>query len=482
MLDDFKTYSGNRIVSRFIDPAEAANRQEREELYAGLEEAGIRKITINKTNKDGSLSQQIIFPGAIIWYKDRQLAVNLMSANRILSSEMVLNASLETLEYELIKTVNMLSIDSIGRVAFTAGHGEPGRAEVYDLGKTFANFYNVEFKAINGQLNALDAYRAVIIARPREPFDEKDKFIIDRYIMRGGRVMWLIDGAHVNTDSLSVLGMTLALPLELNLDDQLFTYGARINQCVVQDIVSHGIAVTLTDGSSNATLAPWLYYPLAEPQQNHAITKNLNPVWLRYAGEIDTVGRNGEIRKSVLLQTSELSRIKGLPFKISLDEVQSMPERQQFNKSFCITAVLLEGKFPSIYYNRSVKKLFPELQEKQPEKSVDTKMLVVACGNIACNDVRSTPNGTVPASPLGYDRFTRETFSNREFLVNALNYLTDDDGLMKLRNRKFEMRLLNKPKVADELLKWQVINLVLPMILLIAGGLAYNQWRRYRYR
>jgi len=481
MLDDFKTYSGNRVVYRFIDPADAPNRQEREELYAALEGEGIQKITVNIPNKDGSLSQQIIFPGAILSYKDRYSTVNLMSNNRMLPSSMVINASQEVLEYELIKTVNMLSVDSIGCVAFITGHGELSWTETEDLAREFANFYDVVPKAINGQLDALDSYKAVIIAKPRTPFDEKDKFVIDRYIMRGGKVMWLLDGAIVNIDSLENTGVTIALPSQLHLEDQLFMYGARINRTVVQDIESNIIKVTLADGSSQIVSAPWLYFPLANPSPNHVITRNLNPVWLRYASDIDTVGRDGSVRKSVLLQTSLLSRTRDLPFLISIDEVQRPLSQQQFNKPHRIIAVLLEGQFPSVFRSRNARNLFPELQEKQAEKSVATKMLVVADGDIARNDVRFTQHGAVPAFRLGYDKNTGDTFANKDFLVNALNYLTDDAGLMNLRNREFKMRLLNKQKIIDERMKWQAINLALPMLLLIAGAIGYNRWRRFSY-
>ena len=482
MLDDFKTYSGNRIVYNFIDPSDADNAQEREENFAILEEEGIRRITVGKTNKDGSQSAQIIFPGAIFYYKNRIASVNLLSTNQSIHWEMRLNASFESLQYELIKTVNMVSADSIGHIAFIHGHGELNRAETFDLGTEFANYYEVERKAINGQLNALDPYKAIIIAKPREAFDEKDKFVIDRYIMRGGKVIWLIDGAHVNTDSLYTQSMTFALHQELNLEDQLFNYGVRINPSVVQDIVANQIGITLTDGSSQPTLAPWLYYPLVEPSPRHPITRNLDLVWLRYPGYIDTLGRNSEVRKSVLLQTSPMSRVRGLPSMISLNEVQRPTERQHFNNQNLITAVLLEGQFPSVFRNRNAQIMFPELQEQQAPKSIETKMIIVADGDIARNDVRNTQQGQVPSpNPLGFDRNSHLTFGNKEFLVNSLNYLTDDAGLMNLRNREFKLRLLNKQKVAEELFKWQIINLVLPMFLLLAGGLAYNRWRRYRY-
>jgi len=480
MLDDFRVHSGSRIVVRFFDPTDAANAAEREDRFVSLEENGLRRISIHKTNRDGSLSQQIIFPGAIILYKDRQASVNLLNNNSMLPPEAAINASLETLEYELIKTINLLSTDSIGTIALTTGRGELRRAEIYDLGRELSNFYNVEFQTIDGQLDALDRFEAVIIAKPQEPFDEKDKFIIDRYIMRGGKVMWLIDGARVYTDSLVSMGMTFALANELNLEDQLFTYGVRVNYGVVQDVMSNFITV-IPDGSSQFVPAPWLYYPLVVPSPNHAITRNLAPVWHRYVSEIDTVGRDGNIRKTVLLQTSEWSRVRNVPVMIRLSEVQQPVHPQHFNRSHCITAVLLEGSFPSVFRHRNVRHLFPELQERQAERSVETKMIVVADGDIARNDVRNTPQGPIPSNPLGFDRNTNQTFANREFLINAINYLTDDAGLMNLRNREFTLRLLNRQKVTNDLLKWQVINIVLPMILLIVGGIIYNRQRRYRY-
>ncbi len=483
MLDDFRGYARHRIVYHLIDPSDVTNPKEREQFYIGLEDAGLRKITVNKKNKDGSQSQQVVFPGAIMTYKDRQSAVNLLNDNRIQSSEMVLNASLGNLEYGLAKTINLLSVDSIGHVAFTTGHGELSMvSEVYDLAREFANYYHVDTKAINGQLDALDRYKAVVIAKPQKAFDEKDKFVIDRYIMRGGKVMWLIDAIDVNLDSLYTTGMTFALVSDLNLYDQLFTYGIRINTDIIEDIGSYNTTpVKLADGSSRVTLAPWLYYPLLNPSPDHSITRNLNPVWLRYASDIDTLGMNSGIRKTVLLRSSPASRTKPAPFMISLSEVERMPDPQSFNKPHRIVSVLLEGKFPSVFRSRNARNMFPGLQEKQAETSVETKMVVVSDGDIARNDIRNTPKGLVAASPLGYDRYTEQTFGNKEFLTNALSYLTDDVGLMNLRNREFQLRLLDKQKVITELLKWQIINVLFPVVILACGGLIYGRWRRYRY-
>jgi len=486
MLDDFKTYSGSRIVYRFIDPNEDADRQEREKRYESLENAGIRSVPFFKENKDGSQSQQIVFPGAMFSYKDRRSVANLFNNKDIPSDDVALNMSLEALEYELIKTINLLSTDSIGRVAFTTGHGELSRAEIYDFCDEFvnANPFHIDLIAINGRLNVLDTFKAVIIARPCDAFDDKDKFVIDRYIMRGGKALWLLNGAEVNTDSLFARGMTFALPLKLNLEDILFIYGVRINPNVVQDVLLFNeMPLILGEGASRTTTTvPWFYYPVMIPSSNHVITRNVGPVWFRYASDLDTVEQDKGIRKTVLLQTSEWTRTRSVPFMINLSEIERKPEQEQFNKPHRITAVLLEGQFPSVFRSRNARNLFPDLQEKQAEKSVDTKMIVVSDGDIARNDVTTTARGVVPSgNPLGYDRYTRMTFANKDFLINALNYLVDDSGLMNLRNRELKMRLLNKQKMIDEQLKWQMINLVLPMLLLVIGGLAYNRWRIYRY-
>ncbi len=482
MLDDFKSYAGHRMSYQFIDPSEAENAQIREQRYVDLESAGLRPIEVNKKNKDGSMSQQIIFPGAVVTYKGRQLAVNLLRNNREQPAEVNLNNSIEMLEYELIKTISSLNTDSIEKIAFTIGHGELAKAETYDLALEFANYYDVDRKLINGQPNALDAYKAIIIAKPQQAFDEKDKFVLDRYIMRGGKVMWLIDAVNVNTDSLFSTGITFALAADLNLDDQLFTYGVRINPSLIQDIVHNEIPVTTSSGeSSQISLAPWLYYPLLTPSPQHPVTRNLNPVWLRYANDIDTVGTSQHIRKTALLQSSSLSKIRTIPCIISLGEVEHLPAQQEFNKPYRVAAVMLEGEFPSVFRSRNVKTMFPGLQEKQAEMSQPTKMLVVADGDIARNDIRNTPQGAAPAYPLGYDRYTQRTFGNKDFLINALSYLTDDIGLMHLRNREFQLRLLNKQKMANERVKWQIINICLPVFILIGGGLAYGRWRKNRY-
>ena len=479
MLDDFKTYSGSRISYRLIDPSDAESAKEREQRYAELHDAGLRPVEIKKKNKDGSLSQQIIFPGAILSRKDRQLAVNLLRNDFGLSPEDKLNSSMEALEYELIKTIHNLSNDSIEKVAFLEGHGELSEAETFDLTMELSNYYQVDRGAINNNPDILTPYRAVIIAKPRTAFTEKEKFVIDRYIMRGGKVMWLIDAVEVNTDSLQSSGFTPVLAAGLNLEDQLFTYGARINPVVVQDELSAQIPVTT--GNSQPALAPWLYYPLMYPSPDHPATRRLNIVWLRYTGNIDTVGMNPNVRKTILLRSSDVSRAKSVPFMISLDEVSRMPERRQFDKPRQTTAVLLEGKFLSVFRSRNARSLFPELREEQTEVSADTKMVVVADGDIARNDVRNTPQGFVPSNPLGYDRYSRQTFGNKEFLVNVLNYLTDDVGLMKLRNRDFRLRLLDARKVADRQTALKIINLALPMAIVILGGLAYTFRRKRRY-
>ncbi|MDR2036856.1 MAG: gliding motility-associated ABC transporter substrate-binding protein GldG [Bacteroidales bacterium] len=482
ILDDFKSYSRDRLSYHFINPSDAVDTKDREHFYQELEKIGLRKTSVNITNKDGNLSQQTIFPGTVISYKDRMVAVNLLSDNRVLSPDVILNASIESLEYELIKAIHLLSVDSIGKIAFIIGHGELSRAETYDFAFECANSHDVDRKIIDGQIDALDDYKAIIIAKPQKAFEEKDKYIIDQYIMRGGKVMWLMDAVDVNTDSLFSIGYTFALASQLNLEDQLFNYGVRVNPYLIQDVNNNGIPVTLADGSSQPTPAPWLYYPVVTPSANHVITRYLNPVWLRYANDIDTVGSSSDITKTVLLQSSQISRIKTAPFMIYLDEVTQIIDKKQFNKPHRITAVLLEGKFPSLYRSRNAKSLFPDLDKKQITSSVETKMIVVSDGDIARNDVRNTPQGQVASTnPLGYDRYSRHPFGNKDFLVNAVDYLTDDAGLMKLRNREFQLRLLNKQKVAKEQVKWQIINVVLPVILIICGGILYGRWRKYKY-
>jgi ABC-2 type transport system permease protein len=482
LLDEFRWYSPVNIRYDFIDPLEEPDPGIRRNITAQLYKSGLQPTNIQVKQKDGSTMQKIIFPGAIISYAGVDVAVNLLKNNPGVNAEINLNNSIQSLEYEFISMIRNLNSDKIEKVAFIEGHGELDELQTGDITKSLANFYQVDRGTIGGKYGCLDNYEAVIIAKPMQRFNESDKFVIDQYIMKGGRVLWLLDVARVSLDSL-LDGSTFAFYSPLNLDDQLFRYGIRINPDLVKDIQCHVIPVNkgLVGGTPQWSLSPWYYFPVISPADNHPVTKSLNMIKLEFASSIDTVGEPGYIKKDILLATSPYTKRVQLPEMVSLRESDIAPDESEYKTANVPVGMLLEGSFESVFKNRAV----PEGVSGSPAEirttGAGTSMIVVSDGDIIRNEVMSTPDGPV-IEPLGYDRYTSQVFGNADFILNAVNYMTDETGLITLRGREFKLRLLDRQKVLDEKLKWELINLALPMILIILIGVAMDIYRKKAYR
>jgi len=322
----------------------------------------------------------------------------------------------------------------------------------------------------------------VIMAGPTEKVSESDKLVLDQYIMGGGKILWFIDGVNVSIDSLSRGATTLAFPNQHNLDDILFRYGVRINPTLIQDMQCAVIPVNvaLEGQDSRFAPAPWVYYPLLNAPEVNPITRNLNLIKSQFVSVLDTVGLNSEVRKDFLLWTSEYSRVLDVPLFINLRQIERSPLEREFNRSFLPIAVLLEGFFPSAFTNRSLSAFNNNNPFHFKERSVPTRMIVVADADIIRNEVNRRGDGAY-ISPLGYDRYTNQTFGNKELVINMVNYLYDDKGLMNLRTREFKLRLLDRKKIMENRIKWQVINLTLPSIVLLVIGIIWLIIRRKRY-
>jgi gliding-associated putative ABC transporter substrate-binding component GldG len=381
----------------------------------------------------------------------------------------------------MIQTISTVSSDTIYKVAFVEGHDEIPEIEVADITLNLAKFFTVDRGVIGGRPGIMDKYAAIVIAGPEKSFDEKDKLVIDQYIMNGGKVLWLYDEVKVNEDSL-VYGETIALYRPLNIEDQLFKYGIRINPSIIQDMECLLIPMgVLNPGSDKQTVPmPWLYYPLLNPSVKNPITRNLNKVLGKFVNYIDTVGRDPDIKKTVLLTTSGNSRIINPPVLISLKEAALTPDESQFNKSHLPVAVLLTGKFHSAFRNMMVNDLVEDKSYKIETESKETKMIVVADPDMIRNDVSRTGATENPIA-LGYDRYTEQTFGNKDFLINCLNYLVDNNGIMTLRSRELKMRILDKTVIKQKRLMIQTINIAAPVLLVILAGLLYGIIRRKLY-
>lgn len=481
MLEEFRTASGKKLDYDFINPSGGSSREEREALYKSLISKGLNPVNIQAGDEEGGSSQRIIFPGMIVNYNGAEVPVNFLKNNPLISAEENLLHSIEGLEYEMIQAVAVITSDTIRKVAFLEGHGEYSEVEVADITLNLAKYFTIDRGVIGGMPGILDQYSALIIAGPSREFDEKDKFVIDQYIMNGGKVIWLLEEVNVNNDSL-VYGETAALYRPLNIEDQLFRYGARINPVIIKDLDCMIIQLAvMTEGTRQQFVpVPWVYFPLLSPSPDHPITRNINKVKGEYVNFIDTVGLDAAIKKTVLLTTSRYTRSVSPPYIISLREAEETPDERDYNRSNLPVAVLLEGTFRSAFRNRLPDQLYGRTSSPVRTESKETKMIVIADGDITRNEVRRTGNIEAPY-PLGQDKYTGEMFGNRDFIVNCLNYMIDDNGIMELRSRELKSRLIDKPRIKREKLKWQAVNVVFPVLFVILSGIAYSYFRKRKY-
>ncbi len=481
MLDEFRIASGKKIDYEFINPSEGRDAKQRQASYQSLINKGLNPINIQAGDAEGGSTQKIIFPGMLINCNGVEVPVNFLKNNPSLSYEQNILHSVEGLEYELIQNIATLSSDTVYKIAFIEGHDEIPEIETADLTLNLAKFFTIDRGIIGGKPGILDDYAAVIIAGPEKEFNESDKLVLDQYIMNGGKVIWLFDEVAVNADSL-IFGETVGLYRPLNIEDQIFMYGARVNPAIVQDLECMIIRLKIGTGSTNQQIvpAPWVYYPLLIPSANHPVTRNLNRVKGEFTNYIDTVGLDTAIKKTVLLSTSKNSRTLSPPLIVSLKEAELTPDEKDFNKSGLPVAVLLEGVFPSVFRNRTVSNLTDDKNFKIRSKSRKTRLIVIADADIIRNEVRRTGVEETPL-PLGQDKYTGQMFGNRDFLINCLNYLVDDHGIMGLRSRELKMRLLNKMKVKSEKTEWQMINVLGPAVLVILAGFIFNYFKKRNY-
>jgi ABC-2 type transport system permease protein len=481
MLEEFRIASGRKIDYEFINPSGAKDIHQREIQYQTLVKKGLIPLRLEAGDAEGGSTQKIIFPGMIVNYNGVEVPVNFLENNQSIPYEQNILHSVEGLEYEMIQTISTLSSDTVKRVAFIEGHGEIPEIETADITYNLAKFFTIDRGTISGKPGILDKYSAVIIAGPEKVFSESDKLVLDQYIMNGGKVLWLIDEVAVNSDSL-VFGESVGLYRPLNIEDQLFRYGARINPVIVQDIECVPIRLMVMSGGTRQQVvsAPWIYYPLLKPSANHPITRNLNRVEGQFVNYIDTVGLDPAIKKKILLSTSGFSRTISPPVIIRLKEAEQPLVEKEFNKPNLPVAVLLEGIFPSAFKNRPVTNLTEDKNIRIKTESNRTRMIVIADADIIRNEVKRSGSQETPL-PLGKDKYTLQEYGNKDFLINCLNWLVDNTGIMELRSRELKLRLLNTHEIKTQRFKWQVINIAGPILIVILAGLLYTYFRRRIY-
>ncbi len=463
------TAINNHVKFKFIDPLEQAE----ELIKIGLQPSRL------SVQEDGKLSEAIVFPWATITYKGKTENISLLTEVSVENQEQQLQNSIENLEYAFSDAIHKVSSEKTQTIAILKGNGELDDIYLVSFLSELSKYYKLAPFTLDSvsshpqkTLEQLSEYDLTIIAKPTEEFTEKEKFTLDQYITNGGKSLWLIDNVTAELDSLMLTGQSLAFNKKLNLTDLLFSYGVRINYNLIKDAYSS--TIRLADGNTgNKTQFNdyiWHYHPLITSKNNHPITKNIDPVNLRFANTIDTL--KNSIKKTPLLQSSDFSKAVGTPVIISLVDISKKPEKKDYNKGNQTLGVLLEGEFTSAYANRV--KPFETLLFK--DKSESNKMVVIADGDIIANEL-------VKGQPidLGVDKYTSVRYGNADFLMNTINYLLDDSGLLQLRSKTIQLQYLDKEKAYTERTFWQSINVVVPLIILILFGGIYTFIRKKKY-
>jgi ABC-2 type transport system permease protein len=477
-LDEMQRYAGDNLSYEFIDPSALPDETKRKELYKLLSDKGIIPTSLEEKSK-GKQSSRLIFPGALIYYQGNERSVMLLKDQTGRSPAQMLNNSIQNLEFELTSAIAKITNLKPPRIAFIEGHDELPQKNIADIATSLAGVYELKRVKIEGKLSALKGFKTIIIAKPMLPFDEKDKFIIDQFIMNGGNVLWLIDGMIAEMDSLSDRNEILAISNNLNLEDMIFRYGARVNYDLVQDVVAAPIPVVTgyVGDKPKTSLLPWTYFPISIPESRHPVVFNINPVRFQFASSIDTIGLPG-IKKTILLTSSEYSRTQRSPARISLEILRQKPDLNQFQKKYLPLAVLLEGSFNSLYENRIPPAIAQSEEIGFIAKGKPAKMIIVGDGDAIRNDFRKATNQVMP---LGFDRYTGETYGNKTFLLNAIDYLTDESGIINTRSKEFKLRIFDTPKLEASKETWQLIVTAGPVLMVICLGIFKNVMRKRKY-
>jgi ABC-2 type transport system permease protein len=479
-LTDLQQVGKKSVYIRKVDPYKEVAAKERNAYFDELFRRGIVPSDLRIKTEQG-ITTKLVFPSVVLHYKDKSVVLNLLKNDPAQPAEENLNRSIEMLEYEMMNAIRTLLREKPVHIAFLEGHQEADSLQVLDFSTILSSDFVTSRVNCDKLLLNPDSVSVLIVANPQSKFDERDKFIIDQFVMKGGKLIWLIDPVKVSLDSLSEGMTTLALPVENNLGDQLYHYGVRLNNDLIQDAECIQIKVnTAPSGASpNYSSAPWYFSPLLHPLQSHPIGKYVNPLSAEFVSSIDTVGENLSIKKSVLLSSSPFSRRNEAPLLVNLRMIDVTPTRNFFNKSNLITGLLLEGKFTSVFKNRMIE--FPGIPGgfKPILESLPTKMAVFSDGGLLSNKVNRASK-ELKTAPLGYDRVSKITWGNRDFFFNLVQYFTDDASLIELRGKNWQLRVLDKVKVNAQgnLFKW--LNILLPLLIILIGGILFTWNRKYR--
>ena len=463
LLDEYAA-ANNNIIVNFVNPLEGEEHPE--SVIQELINNGYQPLQITQ-NEAGKSSIEYIFPWAIISDGKKSERVRLFVNKLGATDQEQVQNSVQKLEYNFTDALYKFALDKKKKIAILRSNGALEDIYMADFLKTAREYYfiapfTLDSVATNPEktLHDLEKFDLLLVPKPTEPFTDAQKQVVDQYIMNGGRALWLIDNVAVSLEDMyKTGGMTMAMPVNLNLTDMFFQYGFRINYTLVNDLYFSEIIVATGDGSQTRYMPiPWVYNPLVISGNNHLINNHLDAVRFQFANSIDTL-KNG-VKKTVLLASSPFSKADGTPREINLRFDPNNQNKEAYKHGNIPLAVLLEGEFNSVYKDR----IRPINLKEKSDRSKPTKMLVVADGDIIKNDIDSKNN--IPLE-LGFDKWTSKYYDNKSFLQNALNYLLDDTEFLSLRNKKVQLAFLDKQKVAESVSSWQIKVFVYPLLLLI---------------
>lgn len=506
ILNEYRLASDGKIKFDFEDILADKDIKEKEAILKDIFQKGLQ-IEQPDVRPDEAPTQKYILPSGIVFYKGKEYPINLLKRQFGKSLEVEINNSIELLEYEIGTAIRKgLSGKSI-KVAFSSGHGELSSTQTADIANSLSEFYSLDRINLNlrdsncyknfasdvvnnpqkpvfsilveGLINQLKSYKGLIIAKPTLEFTEPEKYILDQYVMNGGKIIFLVENLLAEMDSVAKYGQVMTVNHSHNLDDILFQYGVKVKPNLVQDIQCHGIPA-INQQTNRPGFWPWIFYPLFSAVDDNPVSRNLENVWGRYCSTIDTTSRK-TLKKTVLLRSSPQSRVAANPVLISLDILKNRQDPSNFRNGNQISAVLVEGEFISPFrYRDGVKRSFDLPFSESIERN---SMIVISDGDLIRNQVSS--DGRV--YPLGYDKFASKQFStpvefaNKKFFLNCVDYLCDENNLIEVRSKEVILRLLDKSKLKNEKLFWQSFNMILPILIILIFGFVNSFYRKRRW-
>jgi ABC-2 type transport system permease protein len=478
MLTDMQAYSARHLQFEFVEPLAGIAADKQADVIKDLQSKGIDATNLS-VKTDNGLTQKIIFPAALVTCGDKQVAVKLLQTRVGLSDEEILNNSVQNLEYAFASATKKAISTGKRAIGFTEGHDELTDRQLNDALKSLSDGFMVgrlDLKTI--PFSSLMNVALLVVAKPDKPFTELEKFKMDQYLMRGGKILWSIDQVSAELDSLHGHNQQLAFNKQLNLDDQLFSYGIRINYNLIADMSCVQIPVSTGNigGQSQMQMVPWLFYPLFVPESKHPLVKNLDGIHSQFASSIDTLGVKGT-QKTIILSTTPFNKTLTTPRVLSLQMLEETPDPKTFRSPQKAVGVLLEGNFVSDFKDRPIPAGMTEKVDNIAQ-SKPTKMIVLSDGDIFRNQISS--DGFT--YPLDVDKYNPQNrYGNKNLLLNIADYMTDDSGLIALRNKEIQLRLLDRTRIRSEKLFWQLINNLIPIGLVLIFAIFQHYMRKRKY-